>query len=453
MDFRAHDYQKYCIDKILKINKLALFLEMGLGKTIICLTAISILKQENRINKVLIIAPKTVAEGTWQTEIDKWEHLKNLTYSTVLGTKKQREKALLKDMDIYIINRENVKWLVEYKNKNWDFDCLIIDELTSFKNYSSERFKSLKKVLSKTKRIVGLTGTPISNGYMDLYSQIYLLDQGERLGKNITRYRESYFYPKGGYGNVVYNYELKENADKIIQDKIKDICISMKAEQYISLPPLIQNNFPVVLDNKTLKKYNDFEKDLFIKIKDTEITATSAAILTNKLLQASSGVIYSNDKEPIVLHNKKLEALGELIEQINKRVLIFYSYKTDVERIENYLLSKNKKLRIRKYEGIKEEKEWNEGKIDVLLAHPSSVAYGLNLQQGGNHVIWYTLTYSLEQYKQANARLYRQGQKDKVYIHHLISKNTIDEKVLLVLEKKENLRDLLMKKLNSKNNK
>lgn len=435
-------------------NNLGLFLDMGLGKTIITLTAINELKYNRfQIRKVLVIAPKKVAEGTWSTEKDKWDHLKLLRISTVLGSEKKRIKALNTPADIYIINRENVVWLVEYYRNNWPFDMVVIDEFSSFKSNKAKRFKSLTWVRSHINRFVGLTGTPAPNGLMDLWAEVYLLDGGKRLGKTITGYREKYFEPNQRSREMIYSYSPKKGANEVIQDKISDICISMKAEDYLELPDIIYDTIPVILDSKAKKAYEELEKQMLLQVDpETVIDVTSAAALTNKLLQLSNGAMYDENREVHEIHKCKIEAFMELIEKLQgKPALVFYNFKHDLDRIMKAL--DKTKLRIRVLKNVDDQKAWNNKEVDILLAHPASAAYGLNLQEGGNHVIWFSLNWSLELYQQANKRLHRQGQKEKVIVHHLVSSGTRDTDVMLALESKGEVQDLLLESLKARINK
>lgn len=450
LDFKPHNYQKYCIEKVIENENIGLMLDMGLGKTIITLTAITELKFNYfDINKVLIIAPKKVAESTWGNEIDKWRHLKDLKVSKVLGSLTKRIKALNTRADIFIINRENVSWLVDYYRQDWPFDMVVVDEFSSFKNHASKRFKSLKMIKGKIKRFVGLTGTPAPNGLKDLWAQVYLLDQGERLGKNISVFRDRYFnYRRFGYSNFG-EYEIKEGAEKAIKDKISDICISMKAEDYLELPDIIYDDVPIDLDTKSKKQYEELEKKMVLSLGTTDIDVASAAALSGKLLQLSNGAIYDENKKVHEVHDCKIERFVELIEQLNRKpALVFYNFKHDLERIKKALAKS--KLKVVELKTPEDEKEWNKGNIDILLAHPASAAYGLNLQDGGNHVVWFGLNWSLELYQQANKRLHRQGQKEKVIIHHLITKGTRDEDVMRAIENKGNIQEELLQSLKAR---
>jgi SNF2-related protein len=449
--FIPHNYQKYCIDKVVNTEKVGLLLDMGLGKTIITLTAIDELKLNLfEINKVLVVAPKKVAESTWFREAEKWDHLKLLKFSAVLGSEKKRINALNTPADIYVINRENIPWLVDYYRNDWPFDMVVIDEFSSFKNHQAKRFKALKLVLGKIKRLVGLTGTPAPNGLKDIWAQIYLLDQGERLGKNITAFREKYFNFYR-YGNNLYGeYELKQGSDKSIMDRIADICVSMKAEDYLELPDVVDNIISVELDAKARKQYEELEKQMILELNSLEeITVANAAALSNKLLQLSNGAVYDENAKIHEIHKCKIESFMELVESLEgKNLLVFYAFKHDLSRIMESLSKSGKKIRVLSNDD--DIRDWNSGKIDILLAHPASAAYGLNLQDGGNHVIWFGLNWSLELYQQANKRLHRQGQKEKVIIHHLVCSNTRDEDVMKALQSKGDIQEELLQSLKAR---
>lgn len=413
------------------------------GKTVSTLTAIDNLIFLGEVNKVLVIAPLRVAEDTWSTEVGKWDHLKHLKISKILGTKKQRKEALNKDADIYVTNRENVDWLVSECFDSWIWDMVIIDELSSFKSSKAKRFRALKKVRPYFKRIVGLTGTPAPNSLIDLWPQIYLLDGGQRLGKTITGFKDRYFNPGRRNGYVVYNWELKQGAEEAIQNKISDICISMKADDYLDIPERIDNRVEISLSKKALEIYKKLEKELVIEIAEEDITAANSAVLTNKLLQMANGAIYSESKEVVNIHDEKLGKLEEIIDTSNgKSVLVFYNFKHDYNRISEMLTKK--KITYQTLNDSEDIKKWNEGEIQVALLHPASAGHGLNLQYGGNIIVWFGLTWSLELYQQANARLHRQGQKEIVIIHHLISKGTVDEDVMNALANKEVNQNMLL---------
>ncbi|MCP1638590.1 SNF2 family DNA or RNA helicase [Streptococcus gallinaceus] len=403
------------------------------------LTAINELIYDRfEVSKVLIIAPLRVACSTWPSEIEKWEHFKRLTYSVVVGTEKERLSALNKNVNIYIINRENVDWLVNKSGVDFNFDMLVIDELSSFKSYSAKRFKSLLKVRPAFKRVVGLTGTPSSNGLMDLWAEFRILDLGERLGRYITHYRNTYFVPDKRNGMLIYSYKLQKDAEDKIYEKISDITISMKAKDHLKMPDLVMNEVKVELDDKEKAKYETFRKEMVMQVSNKEIDAVNAASLSNKLLQMASGSIYDEDGKYHSIHGKKLDALEDLIEGANgKPVLVAYWFKSDKERIEQ-------RFKVKEIKTSDDIAEWNKGNIPVALIHPASAGHGLNLQSGGSTLIWFSLTWSLELYQQTNARLYRQGQDETVVIHHIITKDTIDEDVLKSLERKDRTQEALM---------
>lgn len=443
MKFKPWNYQQYAINHVIDNSASGLFLDMGMGKTVSTLTAIDDLILLGEVNKVLVIAPLRVAEDTWSTEVDKWDHLKHLRISKILGSKKQREEAINTEADIYVTNRENVDWLVTECFNSWIWDMVVIDELSSFKSSKAKRFRALKKVRPYFKRIVGLTGTPAPNSLIDLWPQIYLLDGGQRLGKTITGYKERYFKPGRRNGYVVYNWELKEGSEEAIQNKISDICISMSAKDYLDLPERIDNRVEITLPIKVMDTYRQLEKDLVLEIGEEDITATNAAVLTNKLLQLANGAIYSEDKEVVRIHGEKLDRLEEIIDTANgKPVLVFYNFKHDYDRISK-MLTKNK-IDHQTLNTSDDIKMWNNGEIQVALLHPASAGHGLNLQYGGNIIVWFGLTWSLELYQQANARLHRQGQKETVIIHHLIAKGTVDEDVMNALANKEVNQNMLL---------
>lgn len=443
MKFKPWNYQQYAINHVIDNSASGLFLDMGMGKTVSTLTAIDDLILLGEVNKVLVIAPLRVAEDTWSTEVDKWDHLKHLRISKILGTKKRREEAINTDADIYVTNRENVDWLVAECFNSWIWDMVVIDELSSFKSSKAKRFRALKKVRPYFKRIVGLTGTPAPNSLIDLWPQIYLLDGGQRLGKTITGYKERYFKPGRRNGYVVYNWELKEGSEEAIQNKISDICISMSAKDYLDIPERIDNRVEITLPIKVMDTYKQLEKDLVLEIGEEDITAANAAVLTNKLLQLANGAIYSEDKEVVRIHDEKLDRLEEIIDTSNgKPVLVFYNFKHDYNRISK-MLTKNK-IKHQTLNTSDDIKKWNNGEIQVALLHPASAGHGLNLQYGGNIIVWFGLTWSLELYQQANARLHRQGQKETVIIHHLIAKGTVDEDVMNALANKEVNQNMLL---------
>ena len=452
MQFVPHAYQKHCIDKIIELDKVGLFLDMGLGKTVTTLTAIKELKYNRfQVRKVLIIAPKKVAEGTWTKEKDKWDHTQMLRVSPVLGSEKKRIKAINTPSDLYVINRENVVWLVDYYRNAWPFDMVVIDESSSFKNHSAKRFKALVQVMSKIKRLVELTGTPSPNGLNDLWSQIYLLDEGKRLGKRYGQFRERYFDPgRRGPQGFVYDYDPKDGAEQSILSAISDICISMKAEDYLQLPDMVIHEIPVSLDAKAEKAYKELERKMILELPENEeISVTSAAALSNKLLQLANGAVYDEEHKAHEVHTSKLDAFLELVESLQgKPLLVFYNFQHDKERILKVLGTK--KLRVKELKTVQDEDDWNHQEIDILLTHPASSAYGLNLQQGGNHVCWFGLTWNYELYTQANKRLHRQGQTEKVIVHHLICSGTRDEDVMKALKKREGVQDFVMESLKAR---
>lgn len=400
----------------------------------------------------MVIAPKKVAEGTWTREADKWDHTKMLRVSPVLGSQAKRIKALNTPADLYIVNRENVVWLVDYYRNAWPFDMVVVDESSSFKSHSAKRFKALASVGNHIERLVELTGTPSPNGLDDLWAQIFLLDGGERLGKRYTWFRERYFQPdKRGADGMVYSYEAKPGSEEGILEKISDICISMKAEDYLQLPDITYHEIPVEMDPKARKAYTDLEREMVLQLPEDEgdISVTSAAALSNKLLQLANGAIYDEDRNVREIHNCKIEAFMELIESLQgKPALVFYNYQHDRTRILKALEKTG--LRIRELKTPQDEDDWNARKIDILLTHPASSAYGLNLQQGGNHVIWFGLTWNYELYTQANKRLHRQGQTDKVIIHHLICTGTRDEDVMQALQRKDDVQNWVMESLKAR---
>lgn len=433
MIYNPHDYQKYATDFIITHPVAALLLDMGLGKTSITLTAINdLLFNSFEVHKVLVVAPLRVARDTWSAEIEKWEHLRELRYSVVVGTEQERLKALSTPADIYIINRENIQWLVEESGLPFDFDMAVIDELSSFKNHQSKRFKAFMKIRPKLKRIVGLTGTPASNGLMDLFAEFKLLDMGERLGRFIGQYRNTYFQPDKRNGMVVYSYKPLPDAEQRIYDKISDITISMKATDHLTMPELVSTEYTVQLSEKEKEKYNRLKIDLVLSTDDNEVTAANAASLSNKLSQMANGAVYSDDESVIEIHDRKLDALEDIIESMNGRpLLVAYWFKHDLERIR-------KRFEVREIKSSLDISDWNSGKIPVALIHPASAGHGLNLQSGGSTLVWFGLTWSLELYQQTNARLWRQGQTaDTVVIQHIIAKGTIDEQIMKALKTKD----------------
>ena len=446
MKYKAHGYQKKATERILQQKRVGLFLDMGLGKTVITLTAIKELIEDFAIWKALVIAPKRVAEDTWSREHEKWDHLSGLRISKVLGTPAQRMKALKAEADIYVIGRDNVKWLVELMGKSWPFDMVVIDELSSFKNPSAQRFKALRKVIPASDRVVGLTGTPSPNGLMDLWAEIYLLDRGERLGTTISEYREKYFRAGARNGYIVYKWEPYSYSQKEIERKISDICMSMSAEDYLELPERIDNEIKIRLSEKEMKQYNQMERDQLLRIDDEAVVALNAAAVMNKLLQMANGSVYADGGDVVRIHEKKLDALEEIIDTTGEPVLVFYSFRHDLEAIKKRIPD------ARELESSEDIARWNQGEIPVLLCHPASVGYGLNLQDGGHVIVWYGLTWSLELYQQANARLFRQGQQKAVIIHHLIAEGTVDEQVMRALQHKDTSQSALLAALKERAN-
>lgn len=439
MKYRPHEYQSYATEFILSHPISAVFLEMGLGKSVITLSAIFDLCLDSfLVCKVLVIAPLRVARDTWPAEINKWDHLKGLSYSVAVGTEKERIDALKKQSTLYIINRENVDWLVHKSGIPFRFDMVVIDELSSFKSYGAKRFKSLLKVRPSVKRIVGLTGTPSSNGLMDLWAEFRILDLGQRLGRYISHYRNTYFKPDKRNAQIVFSYKPLPGAEEEIYKQISDITISMKSTDYLKMPEYVSNEVFVTLSDKEWKVYSDFKEDMVANLGDEEIDAVNAAVLSGKLLQMANGAVYDSENKAHVIHDKKLDALEDLIEGANgKPVLVAYWYKHDLERIKE-------RFPVRQIQSSKDIEDWNNSEIPIAVIHPASAGHGLNLQSGGSTLIWFGLTWSLELYQQTNARLYRQGQKDTVIVHHIITKNTIDEDVLLALTKKEKTQDALI---------
>ena len=438
MKYKPHNYQQFATDFILNQSICCLMLDMGLGKTVITLTALWQLALDSfDVSRVLVIAPKRVAEDTWPKELAKWEHLTGLTSSLVLGSAAERKAALQRKAFLYIINRENVAWLV--KNHYWDFDMVVIDELSSFKSNKAERFKAMKKVRPMVTRIVGLTGTPAPNTLLDLWPQMYLMDMGQRLGRFIGGFRDRFFLPDKRNREIIYSYKPREGAEDAIYALISDICISMKAADYLDMPERIDNRIEVSMSPKERKLYDDFQKDMVLSIGDEELDAVNAAALSNKLLQMANGAVYGEDKKVIPIHDRKLDALEDLVEGANgKPLLVAYWYKHDLQRI------KARFKNARCIDTAKDIDDWNAGKIPLALIHPASAGHGLNLQDGGCTIVWFGLTWSLELYQQLNARLWRQGQKHTVVIHHIVTKGTHDEDVMRALENKDTRQSALI---------
>ncbi len=439
-EYKPHEYQKHSVQKILDIPYVALFLEMGLGKTVITLTAIDLLLYDTfETVKVLVIAPLRVAEDTWSRESSKWDHTKHLKISKILGDIRQRKKALLVKADIYVINRENVSWLVGYLGKKWNFDTVVIDEISSFKSSNSQRFRALRRVRPLMQRVIGLTGTPAPNGLIDLWAQIYLLDQGERLGTTIGGYRDRYFSAGAKNGNVVYEWKQKKESEQNIYQAIGDIAFSLKAADWLDMPEKIDRVMPVKMGAIAEAQYQRLERDLLLPLADADVVASTAGVLSNKLLQMANGAVYDEDRLVHLIHDGKLDALEDVIEAANGfPVLVFYAYKHDFDRI------KKRFPHARTLKTSADIADWNAGKIELLVTHPKSAGHGLNLQDGGNIVTWFGLTWSLEEYQQAIARLFRQGQLKNVIVQHIITLGTIDEDVMLAIESKAAGQDALM---------
>lgn len=442
MKYKPHEYQKFTTNRMVELPTCGIFLDMGLGKTVSTLTAIDELIYDRfEVFRVLVIAPKRVAESTWTAEAEKWDHLNHLTFSKILGDAKQRQEALKAEADIYIINRENVTWLVGMLGKRWFFDMIVVDELSSFKSNQAKRFKSLKTVRPLTQRFVGLTGTPAPNGLMDLWPELYLIDRGERLGKTLTGYRERYFYPGKRNGFTVFSWEPKPGAEEAIHEKIGDICISMKAEDYLTLPEKVVNDIMIELSPEELKKYQELEREKLMELEGQEITALSAAAVWGKLLQLANGAAYDNSGNVVSFHDRKLDALEDILEaSCSHPVLVFYNFRHDYDR----LMSRFQKLRPRSLKTQEDIRDWNNGKIMLMFVQPASAGHGLNIQAGGHIIVWFGLNPSLELYQQANARLHRQGQMEAVIIHRLVVKGTVDEDVVKKLEIKDDRQDSLM---------
>lgn len=445
MEFVPHSYQKYAIDFIENNPVSALLLDMGLGKTSITLSALNdLLFDYFDVHRILIVAPLRVARNTWSDEIAKWDHLKDLQFSIVVGTEVERIAALKAKADIYIINRENVQWLIEKSEQPFNFDMLVIDELSSFKNHQAKRFKALMKVRPKVKRVVGLTGTPSSNGLMDLFAEFKILDMGARLGRFIGQYRNTYFKPDKVNGPIVYSYKLLPGAEDAIYQQMSDITISMKATDHLKMPELINTKYMVHLSDKEKKKYEDMKKELVLALPEGEITAANAASLSNKLSQMANGAVYSDDEGIIPIHERKLDALEDVIEAANgKPILIAYWFKHDLMRIEERLKSKG--IEYQKLDSDASIKKWNNKELPVALIHPVSAGHGLNLQSGGSTLVWFGLTWSLELYQQTVARLYRQGQSSgTVTIIHILTESTVDERMMTALAEKDSTQAALI---------
>lgn len=445
MKYRPHEYQQYAIEYIETHPISAVLLDMGLGKTSITLTALQdLLFDRFEAHKVLIIAPLRVARNTWPAELQKWDHLQDLTVSVVVGNAEERKAALAKQADLYVINREMVLWLVEQSGYKFDFDTVVIDELSSFKNHQSKRFKALMKVRPKVKRIIALTGTPSSNGLMDLWAEFRLLDMGERLGRYITQYRTKYFMPDKRNAQIIFSYKPLPGAEEQIYDKISDITISMKAADFLPMPQRIESEYPVYLSEEEREKYDALKQEMVLQMPDEEITAANAASLSGKLSQLANGAIYTEEKDVITVHDRKLNALEDIIEAAaGKPILVAYWFQHDLQRIiERLEALKVSYARISSPGSIE---LWNRGEFAVGLIHPASAGHGLNLQEGGSTLVWFGLTWSLELYQQTNARLWRQGQTaSTVVIQHIVAKDTVDERILKALTEKNNTQEALI---------
>lgn len=450
MIYKPYEYQRTAMQWIIEKPCCGLFLDMGLGKTVSTLTAMQQLIDDCEINRVLVVAPKKVAETTWSTEAAKWEHLHDLKVVKVLGTEKQRCLALAQKADVYVTGRDNFVWLVGKYGGQLPFDALVIDELTSFKSAKSERFKAMRIAVPSVKRVIGLTGTPSPNGLIDLWAQMYCIDRGERLGKSVSKYRETYFETHK-WNNIVVRCDVKKGCEDIIRSNIADICLSMQAKDYLQLPDMITHTATVQLSDKTMAAYVKFEKEKVLEFKaehgdePANVLANSAAGLMNKLSQFANGAIYDEDRYVHAIHDEKIDRLTEIVEAANgSSVLVFYQYKHDICRIT----AKLKGYKVRTYRGEKDLNDWNAGEIDVLLAHPASTAYGLNMQQGGHYIVWFGTGWNLEYYQQANARLHRQGQRYPVTVYKLICSGTVDERASAALDGKKGVQQSLLDSLN-----
>ena len=418
------------------------------GKTVVTLTRIKELVDACVVRRVLVIAPLRVAESTWSTEAAKWDHLQGLRVAKVIGEADRRKRALATDSDVYVINRENVQWLVEGLQGKWPFDCVVIDELSSFKNHQAKRWRYLRRVIKASDYVIGLTGTPAPNGYMDLWPEIYLIDNGEALGNTVGKYRDKYFNPGRRNGQVIWEWTLKPGAKDAIDSRIKPFCLSMSKDDWLDLPPLMTNIVTVSIDRKEGQVYNQMMRDRVLPLlegelstlqdMDSAVVGSTAAVLSNKLLQMANGAVYDEDGNVFRIHDKKLDALEELLGATGDNVLVFYNYKHDRDRILERFPD------ARQLEGPQDIDDWNAGKIRIMLCHPASAAYGINLQQGGHTVAWFGLPWSLELHEQANARLHRQGQEHPVMVHYIVAKGTLDERVLKVLQQKDAVQSSLL---------
>ena len=451
MKFRPYEYQQTAIKWIIDNPRCGLFLDMGLGKTVSTLTAMQQLMDDCEISRTLVVAPKKVAETTWTTEAQKWDHLKSLKVAKVMGTEKQRKLALAEKADVYVIGRDSFVWLVGIFGGMLPFDVLVIDELTSFKSSKSNRFKAMRMATPTAKRVIGLTGTPAPNGLIDLWAQMYCIDMGERLGRSVTKYRETYFETHK-WNNIIVRCNVKKGYDEVIRKKIADICLSMQAKDYLQLPDLINHTIKVQLSSTTMQAYTKFEREKVLQFQDehqgetANVLAQSAAGLMNKLSQFANGAIYDDERNVHHVHDEKLDRLAEIIEAANgSSVLVFYQYKHDAARIAEKF---NKAYRVKVYTDEKQLIEWNAGQVDILLAHPASTAFGLNMQDGGHYIVWFGTGWNLELYQQANARLHRQGQQYPVQVYNLVCSGTVDERAEAALENKKGVQQGLLDSLN-----
>lgn len=451
MKFRPYEYQQTAIKWIINNPRCGLFLDMGLGKTVSTLTAIQQLMDDCEVSRTLVVAPKKVAETTWTTEAQKWDHLKSLKVAKVMGTEKQRKLALAEKADVYVIGRDSFVWLVGIFGGMLPFDVLVIDELTSFKSSKSNRFKAMRMATPTAKRVIGLTGTPAPNGLIDLWAQMYCIDMGERLGRSVTKYRETYFETHK-WNNIIVRCNVKKGYDEVIRKKIADICLSMQAKDYLQLPDLINHTIKVQLSTATMQAYTKFEREKVLQFQDehqgetANVLAQSAAGLMNKLSQFANGAIYDDERNVHHVHDEKLDRLAEIIEAANgSSVLVFYQYKHDAARIAEKF---NKAYRVKVYTDEKQLIEWNAGQVDILLAHPASTAFGLNMQDGGHYIVWFGTGWNLELYQQANARLHRQGQQYPVQVYNLVCSGTVDERAEAALENKKGVQQGLLDSLN-----
>ena len=451
MKFRPYEYQQTAIKWIINNPRCGLFLDMGLGKTVSTLTAIQQLMDDCEVSRTLVVAPKKVAETTWTTEAQKWDHLKSLKVAKVMGTEKQRKLALAEKADVYVIGRDSFVWLVGIFGGMLPFDVLVIDELTSFKSSKSNRFKAMRMATPTAKRVIGLTGTPAPNGLIDLWAQMYCIDMGERLGRSVTKYRETYFETHK-WNNIIVRCNVKKGYDEVIRKKIADICLSMQAKDYLQLPDLINHTIKVQLSTATMQAYTKFEREKVLQFQDehqgetANVLAQSAAGLMNKLSQFANGAIYDEERNVHNVHDEKLDRLAEIIEAANgSSVLVFYQYKHDAARIAEKF---NKAYRVKVYTDEKQLIEWNAGQVDILLAHPASTAFGLNMQDGGHYIVWFGTGWNLELYQQANARLHRQGQQYPVQVYNLVCSGTVDERAEAALENKKGVQQGLLDSLN-----